>query len=161
MSDDTGRVTFRKAHRSDAAAIVRFLRLMITEMEAMGGYAVARGEDHWSEIEGGVPDRLHSEDRIYLLAELDSVQIGFGEAKYASAMPVFEPKKILHISSVYVTPGYRGQGIGKRLLKALLNRGRGHGCTEVELNVLVGNPARKLYSDLGFTDFEVKMTRRI
>ena len=161
MSDGIGNATFRKADSSDAAVIVRFVRLMVTDMEEMGGHVVARDADNWSKIDAAAPDRIRSEDRIYILAEFDSVQVGFGEAEYAAAIPVFSSKKILHISSVYVTPEHRGQGIGKRILKELLNWGRGHGCSEVELNVLVGNPARKLYSDLGFTDFEIKMARKL
>ena len=84
-------------------------------------------------FERDIPDRLRSKDRVYLLAELDSLQIGFGEADHASALSVFEPKKLLHISSLYVTPEHRGKGIGTRILPELLNWGRGNGCSEVEL----------------------------
>ena len=161
MSDGIGNVKLRKATHSDATIIVRFLRLMVTDMEAVGGHAVARGDDHWAEIKDGVPDRLQSENRIYLLAEFDGEPIGFGEAKQESTIPTFAPKSIVHISSLYVTPEHRGEGIGKSILRALLDWGRERGCSEAELNVLTGNPARVLYKDLGFEDFEVKMRRKL
>ena len=161
MGSDVGRFALRRAGVADAAVVVGFVRLMVAEMEGMGGHAAARGEESWSKIERAAPERLESDDRIYLLAELDSVPVGFGEASSVSVIPVFEPKVILHINSLYITPEHRAKGFGKRIFRGLLNWGRSQGCAEIELNVLVGNPARKLYSDLGFSDFELKMVRKL
>ena len=154
-------VTIRKANSSDATVIVHLVRLLVTEMEAIGAHAVAAGSDAWSRIEDSAPDRICDEDRMYLLAERGSVEIGFGEGKVGSTIPVFASKMILHIGSVYVTPEYRDRGIGRQIVEKLLNWGRDRGCSEVELNVLVGNPARKFYRRLGFGGFEVTMTREL
>jgi GNAT superfamily N-acetyltransferase len=59
---------------------------------------------------------------------------------------------------VYVVPEHRRRGIGRALLNAALEWGRGEGCDEAELDVLVANPARALYEGAGFRDFEMKMT---
>ena len=155
-SDD---LTLRRAGSSDAATVVRFIRLMIIDMESMGGQIASSSDESWSQIERDAPNRLQAGERIYLLAESDSEAIGFGEAKCTSALPVFAQRRILHISSLYVTPEHRRKGVGRAILKGILDWGHNQGCSGVELNVLVGNPARNLYRNLGFSEFEVKMVR--
>lgn len=152
-------LTLRRAGRSDATTIVHFLRKMITDMESMGGHVTSPSDASWAQLERDAPSRLQSADKIYLIAETGSEAIGFGEAKCTSAHPVFASRQILHISSLYVTPEHRRKGVGKAILKELLDWGHNQGCSGVELNVLVGNPARNLYRDLGFSEFEVKMVR--
>jgi aminoglycoside 6'-N-acetyltransferase I len=83
--------------------------------------------------------------------------VGIVEASVVSSYEIYRPKSVLHIRSLYVKPSSRGQGIGRKLLEAALEWGRGKGCQEVDLNVLLSNPARKLYESLGFTGFELKM----
>lgn len=48
-----------------------------------------------------------------------------------------------------VLPSYQGQGIGKRVVRALLEQAR-QAQRPVRLSVLKGNPARRLYERLGF-----------
>jgi len=43
------------------------------------------------------------------------------------------------------------------LLEAVLEWGREKGCAEAELNMLVSNPARRLYEKLGFKEFQLEM----
>jgi GNAT superfamily N-acetyltransferase len=47
--------------------------------------------------------------------------------------------------SIGVVPGWRGRGIGGRLLSALLAAAREAGCHAVSLSVEESNPARRLY----------------
>ena len=55
------------------------------------------------------------------------------------------------ITNVMVQVGYRGSGIGRRMLEELLECGRKLGATDFTLEVRVGNePAIKLYESLGF-----------
>jgi GNAT superfamily N-acetyltransferase len=55
----------------------------------------------------------------------------------------------IFLAGIYLLPAYQGQGLGSQILNDLLSatwrRGR-----PVRLQVLVGNPARNLYSRLGF-----------
>ncbi len=56
-----------------------------------------------------------------------------------------------------VLPGYRGQGIGRRLLDACLEKAKTKGITRVELEVRVDNAhAIKLYEKAGCTSEGVK-----
>ena len=56
----------------------------------------------------------------------------------------------LWVNEVGVTPAQRRQGIGRRLLQALFERGRALGCAEAWVATEVTNgPARKLYAAAG------------
>ncbi|NJL93702.1 MAG: GNAT family N-acetyltransferase [Anaerolineae bacterium] len=55
------------------------------------------------------------------------------------------------IGGLGVIPGFRGQGIGKRLMYALLDQAARNGLRGVQLEVIQGNiPAYTLYKKLGF-----------
>ncbi|ACQ79309.1 GCN5-related protein N-acetyltransferase [Beutenbergia cavernae DSM 12333] len=53
--------------------------------------------------------------------------------------------------TIAIVPGFRGRGIGRALLTALLARARELGIGRVSLSVEDGNRARALYEQLGFT----------
>lgn len=54
--------------------------------------------------------------------------------------------------SVCVREGYRGKGIGSRLIGLALRRAAERGEDRISLSVEDGNPARGLYARLGFRD---------
>jgi GNAT superfamily N-acetyltransferase len=56
--------------------------------------------------------------------------------------------------AVAVMDGFRGRGIGRRLMEAMHERARRDGVSRISLSVDVENPARRLYVALGYTDFE-------
>ncbi len=57
----------------------------------------------------------------------------------------------LHITAVAVAPEWRRRGLGRRVLTALLRRGRRLGAERATLEVAAGNPAaRALYAAAGF-----------
>jgi ribosomal-protein-alanine N-acetyltransferase len=57
----------------------------------------------------------------------------------------------LHITAVAVDPAQRRRGLGRRVLGALMERGRRRGAERATLEVAVTNdPARGLYAALGF-----------
>lgn len=156
--------TIREATAQDASVIARFLQRMLEEMASMGGHDVLRSEEEWTQIEKRICEKIAEKDRVYLLVSLADPQItpiGFAEAQVVSTAPVFEPKRILHIHAVYLLEAHRRKGIGQALLRAILDWGQKSGCTEAELNTLVRNPARSLYKKLGFSEFEIKMIRRL
>lgn len=55
------------------------------------------------------------------------------------------------IVQLAVAPNYRGKGIGKELLKGLIDFSQKHACKKIELELREDNiPAKKLYEKLGF-----------
>jgi len=159
-----GLVMIREATIHEAPTIRSFLRLMVEEMASLGGYPATDDEEQWTRVEQSIRDEIGRRDYLFLLASLadqPETQIGFLAAQVEMADPVFEPKRILHISAVYVLESHRRQGIGQALLKAALEWGSKVGCVVAELNTLVRNPARFLYEKAGFREFEVQMTHKL
>ena len=63
----------------------------------------------------------------------------------------------VHVLNVAVHPDYRGTGIGRRLVEAVLAEAREGGARVVFLEVRAGNVvARRLYRQLGFKDLGVR-----
>ncbi len=160
-------VHIRRANTSDVPTVARFLRAMVEEMASLGGHPVARDDEAWTQIKHAISQELENGDHLCLLAEVPEsgpdpgIAIGLVEARAMAMAPVFRPTPMLHIHALYVVDAYRREGIGQALLDAALAWGRDKGCTEVELNVLVNNPARVLYEKMGFQALQVEMVRRL
>lgn len=56
------------------------------------------------------------------------------------------------VDDVYLVPAVRGQGLGTRVMHALMAEARRLGCRAIHLEVLPDNPAAALYRRLGFDD---------
>jgi GNAT superfamily N-acetyltransferase len=154
----------REAVAADVPLIVRFLRSMVQEMASMGGHAASTREEDWKRLAATTREEVEKAEHLYLLADLEGAHrtsIGLAWARVAGLAPVFEPRRVLHIQVLYVLGAYRRRGVGRALLEALLAWGRSEGCVEAELNTLMGNPARALYEELGFSVFQLEMRREL
>ncbi len=81
--------------------------------------------------------------RFFLVAEVDGRVVGYASATLRG--------KAGHLVSIAVLPEFRRLGIGKALLKALLERLREAGARSVTLEVSVRNKAAiNLYLKMGF-----------
>jgi GNAT superfamily N-acetyltransferase len=137
---------------------------MLQDMAAVGGQPVSQDPQVWTRLESTIRDRIGQEHHLCLLAALPQASaeaIGFVEAQAVDLLPVFVPKRTLHISALYVVERHRGQGIGHALLEAALDWGRHVGCVQAELSVLAENPARALYEQLGFSTYDIEMIRNL
>jgi GNAT superfamily N-acetyltransferase len=56
--------------------------------------------------------------------------------------------------AIAVVDGHRGRGIGCALMDAIHERARGQGARRISLSVDPQNPAKRLYSRLGYVDLE-------
>lgn len=103
------------------------------------------------------PQGLVDEDHLFLQAEVAAEVVGLLEARVDTTGGVFEPKRLLHVSAIYVRPERRRQGIARHLLELGFAWGRERACAEARLNALAANPARTLYASLGFQEFRIEM----
>jgi ribosomal protein S18 acetylase RimI-like enzyme len=100
---------------------------------------------------------LAKPDTVLLLASADGAVIGYGLAHVSPAGGTWVADtwqtgdRIGEIESLAVQPGYRGQGIGSRLLTALTAELATAGVRDLVLGVLPANDAAiRLYQRQGF-----------
>ena len=67
----------------------------------------------------------------------------------AGQLSVIDRPEELYLSGIYLLPAYQGQGLGSQIIGDVLAGAR-DGNRPVRLQVLKGNPARRLYERLGF-----------
>jgi GNAT superfamily N-acetyltransferase len=89
--------------------------------------------------------RRRLEQRAVFIAEVASQRVGL-----AAGIGADQPGEA-ELISMWVTPAWRGQGVGDRLVEAVLSWAAGEGFTSVRLWVAQGNArAERLYARLGF-----------
>lgn len=87
--------------------------------------------------------------KLVLLAQLQGAVVGV--AICFGSYSTFAAKPRLNVHDLSVLPEQRGQGIGRQLLRAVLDRARAGGCCGVTLEVRQDNAAAQaLYRSLGF-----------
>ena len=64
-------------------------------------------------------------------------------------------------SAIYTVPSARRQGVARQLIQEVVKWGQQLNAVEVDLHVLVANPARRLYEQLGFQPLEISMVKKL
>jgi ribosomal protein S18 acetylase RimI-like enzyme len=93
---------------------------------------------------------------IVLLAETGGVFVGLLTA--FENFSTFTAKPMVNIHDVIVLKEYRGKGIGRQLMTAIVSEAENRGSSRVTLEVRKDNPpAQNLYKSLGFEDTDPAM----
>ena len=77
--------------------------------------------------------------RRILLAEQQGLIVGFIQAHRHAEPPIFEEVPEVYIDEIYTIPGVRGQGVGRKLLDAILQWAGRLGARQLRLGVLTAN----------------------
>ena len=97
--------------------------------------------DPWSEK--SVASELHNPLSLWLIAEVDWVVAG-----YVGSQTVLDSADMMNLA---VSPSFRRQGIGERLVNCLTEALKEKGVKTLLLEVRISNePAKELYQKLGF-----------
>jgi len=118
-------------------------------------------KDLESTLSDDVDGLLRTHDATVLLAERAGAAVG-----YVTGHVENDPRRVLTRKGViedwFVLPAERGQGTGKLLLEALVERFRSAGCHVVESGTWAFNEgARKAHLALGFNEIEIKFRKRL
>jgi GNAT superfamily N-acetyltransferase len=150
---------YRQAGEEDVPVIASMIHRMVTELVLYGGYSVNETQAVWAKVEEQVQENIASSRHRYLLVRCGDPPIDAGMimARLDELEPVFLSKTSLHISAVYTLPELRGQGIARQLIGKVLEWGQRMNADQADLHVLVENPARKLYTKMGFRERELEM----
>src|SRR5260221_10174357 len=98
--------------------------------------------------------------RALFAEELKATEICFwtkacpssGTPKVAGYMGFWKAVDEAHITNIAVRPEFRRQGLGRRLVEAVLSQAKALGCVRATLEVRPSNAAAlKLYEGLGFS----------
>jgi GNAT superfamily N-acetyltransferase len=157
-------IEIRRGTAEDASLITDLIKKMVVEMANYGGHAVNTSPDVWASMESDVRANCARQEYIYLIAEhpLRTTEVvGMAAANLESLEDIFLAKNRLHIGAIYTTPNARRHGVARQLLHHLLKWGQQMNAIEIDLNVLVANPARQLYEQFGFEPREISMTRNL
>lgn len=134
------RVRVRPAARRDLAAIVR----MIASLAAHHGDTARIAADTLERDGFGARRWID-----LFVADAGSGPVGFAMAHrwYRGA----EGQRGFELHHLYVDPGHRGTGVGRRLIEAVLAHARSRGCALVTIGTAPGNTAAQaIYRHLGF-----------
>jgi len=144
----------RRARLADVPGVLA----MFGEWEAEGSCRNLRIPP-WERVEAALP--------LTLVAEADEVLVGFAQGRLRTAGPglddIFTPgQRLLAVENLFVTREQRGQGIGSRLLAALLELGADRGATGYLLSTATLQWPRAIpfYQRHGFQVWTVTMFRR-
>jgi GNAT superfamily N-acetyltransferase len=111
--------------------------------------------DHWGSpttdeaIDRGVTRLMGSPEAEFLLA--GDPAVGFGLVRYRFA--IWTEVDDAWLEDLFVEEAARGQGTGRALLVACVDRARARGCKRIQLDTNeINERARKLYASVGFVE---------
>ena len=131
LPQDLGVLT-RKATADDLPFLLDLRRV------TMRPHLVATGIDQDDEA---MRERVLAEFDCALVIEQGNARIGL--------LKLAKGRGIWTLHQIQLLPSWQGQGIGSELIRDILSQAAQAG-SQVELHVLKGNPARRLYERLGF-----------
>jgi GNAT superfamily N-acetyltransferase len=104
------------------------------------------GVDLEAEIAAGPPADLVPPNGAFLLARVDGRPAGIGGVRYLDT-------EIAEVKSMYVSPDFRGVGLGRRILSRLDEIATEHGCRAARLDTSdYLTPAVGLYRSAGYQE---------
>lgn len=134
-------VTIRPARPADAPTIVRLIKALAAyENEPASAVRITEADV----LAHGFGERRYFEA---VIAELDDEPVGF--ALYFHNYSTWEGRPGIYVEDLFVEPGARGHGVGRRLMAHIARVALERGCRRIDLWVLHWNTTREFYHRLG------------
>ncbi|MFZ1527720.1 MAG: GNAT family N-acetyltransferase [Ferruginibacter sp.] len=139
-------IEIRKAVEAEIEILLGF-EMGIIETERPFDNSLKEGEIHYYDLMG----LIKAEKAVVLVAVIDNEITGSGYAKILPAEPYQKYSEYAYLGFMYVKPAFRGQGINKKILQALIDWAKSRNLTEVRLDVYEENTiAKNAYLKAGF-----------
>lgn len=142
-------ISIRKAQPEDASAMAtvhvtawREAYRGIVSDEILENLSIQRRTEQWT---NSLTDETHAYHRAFV-AEGEGQVVGF--AGYGASQTE-ETDFDGELFSIYILQAVHKQGVGRRLVNAVVKELRGMGCSSMMVWVLKDNPARGFYERLG------------
>ncbi len=143
----------RKAALQDVETLLTFEQGVITAERPFDS-TLKTGPVHYYDIE----KMITASDVELLVVQLDDKIIACGYSRIENAKPYLRHQQHAYLGFMYVDPGYRGKGINKMIIDALVKWSASLHITELRLDVYVPNTsAIKAYEKSGFTGLMLEM----
>jgi ribosomal protein S18 acetylase RimI-like enzyme len=97
------------------------------------------------------------DDALAVIAKDGPEIIGYAIGRITTLPSFFEHRFRGYIHDVYVREAYRRQGVGRRMVEAILDWLRSRGVTMVELTVAANNDATAFWERMGFDTYMYQM----
>ena len=146
-------INIRLARDSDVKAILKLVLELIDVMKNKDMFDIS-----------SVPDNLkmifNNNNAHFLVAEEGESIIGF--AHFTTRLTILHPGPSAIVEEIAVSADKRGQGVGEKLLSAVVENCGKIGCSEVEVSTEKGNEkASAFYRKMGFDEDAVLFEKHL
>ena len=153
MTTPNAGIALRSAIAADVPQILAFIR-ELADYEKLAPEAVADEATLAAQLFGEAPAAE------VVIAEVDGQSAGF--ALFFHNFSTFLGRRGLYLEDLYVSPAYRGLGLGARLMVHLARLAVARGCGRFEWSVLDWNtPAIEFYRQLGAVPLDQWTVQRV
>lgn len=161
MNADSAAVTIRRATPADIDAVVRLRLALLREYPDHPIYGRLR-HDAERLARPVFASQLASGNEVMFLAEHGADAIGIVRAVEAAAAPFLVPDRYCYVSSAFVAPEHRRQGVLRRLLDRAVEWCAERGLSEIRLHsVGTSESASAAWGALGFDVVEQVRVRKL
>ncbi len=144
------RISVREANAKDLPSILALRLALLREHSHNAIYGRLR-PDAESRAAKLFAAQLQSPNEVIFLAEIGREAVGVLRCIHSAGSPLLDPPQYAYISSVYVVPRAREQGVLRRLLAAADDWCADRGLDEMRLHNAADNPlANAAWEALGF-----------
>ncbi len=141
--------TIRRAAPADLDALVALFRCFANEQARMDA-RLAYADDAEVRYRNTLRAALRSHTYAVFVAVVDEKIVGYQSAEHWYEAPLYAAGREVYLHELYVEPGHRGQGLGRKLGEAAVQWAEEEGAVRLRFSILSCNVAsRALWESLG------------
>lgn len=151
----------REARQYDIEGVVTLWRMLQEDHQAIEPRIrmSESSEQRWrTDFPGWVRSNVHG----MFVAETDNRLVGLATVHPYWPAPVYEEREEAYVNELIVHPDWRGQGIARKLIRAVQEWARERGITQIRAGVIAANPAAlDFWKKIGADPFYVTVTLEV